>query len=95
MNREIKWTQWSRNGMTRCGHRDYKTIMGWMRELGMDAKKCVRAQEKDHAIYGRVMHDDAGRISEIRFYCDTYLDDQELDTIARANPTDTLYVAHK
>lgn len=93
--KEIKWSQWDRNGMTSCGQRDYKTCMNWMRELGMDAKKCVLQQEKDHAIYGRIMHDDAGHISEIRFYCDVYLDDNELDTIAIANPTDTLCVAHK
>lgn len=93
---DIKWSQWSPNeGMIRCGISDYKTIMGWIRNLGMDAKECLAAAEKPHAIYGRVMHDDTGRLSEIRLYCDTYLDDAELDVVATLNPLDTFYVAHK
>lgn len=95
MAKEIKWSQWSPDGMVRCGRTDYKTIMGWMRELGMDAKKCVMRQEKPHAIYGKVMHDDTGILTEIRLYCDVYVDDKELETVAVCCPLDTLYVAHK
>lgn len=92
--REIKWSQWS-DSMERCGRSDYETIMGWMKELGMDAKKCVKTSAAPHALYGRVMHDDEGRITEIRFYCEMYLDDEELDGLSKAHPNDTLYVAHR
>ena len=94
-SREFKWSQWGPSGMTRCGRAEYGKLMGWMAELGKDAKKCLAAQEKPHAIYGRKMHDDAGHITEIRFYCDTYLTDAELDVVAVANPNDTLFVVHK
>ena len=94
--KEVKWSQWGpKEGMIRCGRTEYKTAMKWMQDLGKDAKECLKGQDKGHAIYGRKMHDDTGRITEIRFYCDTYLTDEELDVVARANPMDTLYVAHK
>lgn len=93
---EIKWSQWSPSeGMIRCGRKDYKTVMEWMRELYADAKNCVEKQDKPHAISGRVMHDEEGHLIEIRMYCDTYLTDQELDVVATMNPMDTLWVAHK
>ncbi len=93
--RECKWSQWGKEGMLRCGIKDYKTIIGWIRELGHDAKKCLMAQEKNHAIYAMVMHDDTGMITEIRLYFDAYLTDEELDVVAVANPGNTLYVVHK
>ena len=94
--RKIKWSQWSPGeGMIRCGEADYRTLMTWMVELGRDAKKCLDAQEKSHAIYGRVLHDGDGLVTEFRFYCDTYCDDEELDEHARHNPYDTFYVVHK
>ena len=92
---DIKWSQWAPEGMIRCGRAERKTITEWMQELGMEATKCLNGQEKAHALYGRSVHDKAGKTTEIRFYCDTYLTDEELDTVARENPRDTLYVAHK
>lgn len=94
-SREIKWSQWSPLGMMRCGRDEYRLCMDWMRTLGMDAKACLEDHDKDHAIYGKVMHDEAGCITEIRFYCNTYLTDEELDAVSRTCPLDTLYVAHK
>lgn len=94
-SREIKWTQWGSKELFRCGKAEYKTIMEWMRSLGADAKKCVSRNEKDHALYGRTVHDENGRLTEIRFYCNVYLTDEELDEISRKFPHDTLYVAHK
>lgn len=93
--KEVKWSQWSPNGLVRCGRNEYKTIMGWMKELYADAKKCVEKQEKPHAISGRVMHDEDGHLTEIRLYCDAYLTDEELDVVSAMNPHDTLWVAHK
>ena len=81
--------------MIRHGEDEYETIMGWIRELGIGAKSCVMMSKKPHAIYGRKMHDEDGRITEIRLYVDTYLDDVELDIVAVMNPMDTFYVAHK
>ena len=95
-NPEVKWTQWEPGyGMIRCGRKGYKELMQWMAEIGRDAMQCVKTADKPHAIYGRKMHDDTGRLVEVRFYCNTYLDDNELEAIARCNPMDTLYVAHK
>ena len=92
--RLIKWSQWSPNGMIRCGRAQYQECMKWMRDLGMDAKACLADSEKPHAIYGRVMHDEGGHLTEIRFYANTFLSDAELDVVAIMNPLDTLYVAH-
>ena len=95
-NKELKWTQWDPDfGMTRCGIADYRTLMEWMRDLGMDAKACVQKSEKPHAFYGRAMHDAAGNLTEIRFYANTYMTDEELDETARHLSNDTLYVAHR
>lgn len=91
----IKWTQWEPDyGMIRCGVKDYVTVTSWLRSMGLEAKRCLAEQEKPHAIYGRTIHED-GVLSEIRLYCNTYLTDDELDKIARDNPGETLYVAHK
>lgn len=93
-SRPVKWTQWNNNGMTRCGEKDYKTVMGWMGQLGLDAKRCVKNSDKPHALYGRTIHEN-GKLEEIRFYCNVYLSDDELDEISRKFPNETLYVAHK
>ena len=93
--KEFKWSQWDQTGMIRCGIAPYKQIMQWMRELGMEAKEAVKHSEKNHAVYGVKKHDDIGRITEIRLYCEAYLDDAELDVISKLYPMDTLYVAHK
>lgn len=95
MERAIKWTQWEQGGMIRCGIKDYRTIIKWVQELGHDAKECLHKQEKPHAIYARIMHDDDWKVTEIRLYCNAYLDDDELDRIAAGTPNDTLYVVHK
>lgn len=92
----IRWSQWSPiAGMIRCGEAPYRTIMNWMKDLERDAKKCLDAQDKPHAVYGRVMHDYEGRLSEIRLYSATYLTDEELEAVAFANVFDTFYVVHK
>lgn len=92
---EIKWTQWDSSGLVRCGRQDYNTVMKWMRDFGSDAKRCLANEEKTHALYGRAIHNKAGRLTEIRFYCEVFLDDEELDAIARSCKHDTLYVIHK
>lgn len=94
-SRIIKWSVWSPNGMISHGRARYEMIIGWLAELYKEAKECVMEQEKPHAIAGRVMHDEGGHITEIRMYCDTYLTDEELDTVAIMNAHDTLWVAHK
>lgn len=81
--------------MTRCGARDIKTLMSWMTEIGKDAKSYLKYHENRHAIYGRKMYDDDGKLLEIRFYQDTYMTDKELDEITRKCPHDVFYVAHK
>lgn len=94
--KEIKWSQWTpESGMIRCGTAEYSKITKWLGELGLDAQAHVNKAEKPHAIYGRKMHDNEGRLTEIRLYCDTYLTDEELDTVATLNPMDILLVAHK
>ena len=96
MARDIKWTQWSPQlGMIRCGSQPLKNLMEWLKELGMDAKKSVMRQEKPHAIYGRIIHDENEKVSEVRFYVDTYVDDDELYKISKSCPRDLLRVAHK
>lgn len=94
-DKKIKWSQWDTTGLIRCGFNDYKTLIKWTQELGHEAKECLMKQDKPHAIYARKMHDDSGRLTEIRMYCNAYLTDEELDTVAVLNPNDTLYVVHK
>ena len=94
-DRKIKWSQWTDCGMIRCGRADYKTLMGWMTELGKDAKECLKSHEKNHAVYGRTIYDQPGQIAEVRFYADTYMDDDELIDLVMKTPKDYLYVAHK
>lgn len=92
----MKWTQWDGEfGMIRCGFKDQKTLMQWMRELGAEAKKCLAAQDKPHAVYGRKIYDNDGNLEEIRFYCNTYMDDKELEGASRSCPRDVIYAAHK
>ena len=93
--RVFKWSQWDKGGMIRCGEAKYKDIMKWMQELGLDAKKCLKGSDKNHAVYGRKIHDDTGRLIEVRLYCNGYVDDIELEAITRGQPLDTFYVAHK
>ena len=95
MKKEIKWSQWSpTEGMVRCGQRDYQTLMTWMRNLGRDAKSCLARNELPHAVYGMTVHE-AGKLTEIRFYCDCYKTDDELDELARTHPHETIYAVHK
>ena len=91
----IRWSQWSPNeGIIRCGEKDLQTLMKWMTDLGEDAHRCLKSSDKAHAIYGRKIYD-GEEISEIRFYVDTYVDDDELDDLSRKHKNDMLYVAHK
>ena len=80
--------------MFRCGITDYKTAMKWMADLGKDAKECLSYNEKNHAVYGRIIRDKNG-VSEIRFYADTYMSDEELDKLSKETSPDILYVVHK
>ena len=95
MIKEIKWSQWSPHGMMRCGYRDYNTLIKWLVEIGKDAKKYIKCVDKDHLVYGRKIYDADDNLEEIRFYCDTYVTDAELDEIVMQNPRDVLYVVHK
>lgn len=96
MAKEIKWSQWSPHaGMFRCGRASYDEIMKWMVELGKEAEKCLLSQEKDHAVYGMKMYDDADNLSEVRFYAETYMDDDELIEAVQKMPRNIFYVAHK
>ena len=95
MEKLIKWSQWGSAGMIRCGSQPLKTLMTWMRELGLDAKMCVMQQEKPHAVYGMVIHDETEKVTEVRFYVNTYVDDSELDRIVKAHPHNTIRIAHK
>lgn len=90
----IKWTQWSAAGMIRCGEKELHELMKDLRALGMNAARCLKTQEKPHAIYGRKMYEN-GKLKETRLYCDTYMTDEELEDIDRRTAPDILYVAHK
>lgn len=94
--KQIKWSQWSPvEGMVRCGENDLQTLMAWMRELGKDACKCAKHRGEAHAIYGRKIYDDQGNVEEIRFYCDAYMSDDELDKFVMDHPHDVIYAVHK
>ena len=95
MEKMIKWSQWGSAGMIRCGSQPLKILLTWMRDLGLDAKKCVMQQEKPHAVYGMVIHDETEKVAEVRYYVNTYVDDSELDRIVKAHPHNTIRVAHK
>ena len=91
----IKWTQWDKGEMLRCGIGPLQKMMDWMVELGKDAKKCLAMSEKNHAVYGRKILDEDDKVAEVRFYCDVYMDDEELNKMVADNPHDVFYVAHK
>lgn len=91
----VKWSQWDSTGMIRCGERDLKELMEWVKTLGMDAAKCLKTQDKPHAIYARKIYDESGKLAEVRLYCNAYLDDEELELVDSECPHDILYVAHK
>lgn len=96
MESEIKWSQWSPNaGMFRCGRAPYAKLMAWMIELGKDAKKCLSGQEKNHAVYGMTIYDENDKIVEVRFYAETYMDDDELIEALKKTPRNVIYAAHK
>lgn len=92
--KKIRWTQWSPAGMIRCGEKDFAELMKDLRALGIDAARCLKTQEKPHAVYGRWMYEN-GKIKEVRLYCDLYVTDEELEDIDRKTAPDILYVAHK
>lgn len=94
-DKQIKWSQWSpTEGMVRCGFASYKELMQWIRDLGKEAKQAVRFSNKNHAVYAIKFHDYQGIITEIRLFCDTYVDDQELKAMSAGN-LNTIYAAHK
>lgn len=90
----IKWTQWTLDGMIRCGEKELIALLKDVQILGQDAARCLKTQEKPHAIYGRKMYEN-GKLKEIRLYCGTYVTDEELEKIDREIAPDILYVAHK
>ena len=96
IEKNIKWSQWSKTlGIIRSGYTDYEMAMLWMTDLGKEAKECLKRSDKNHAVYGRKMYDANDKLIEIRYYCDTYMDDDELDETSRKIGHDLLYVAHK
>ena len=101
MNNSIKWSQWDSNGLYRCGFADYNTIMGWVRDLGKDAKKCIDngdllgINDNAGALYGRVCCTDSGEITEVRLYCEAYVDEDQMKLFVSDSPNDIFYVAYK
>lgn len=94
--KQIKWEQWDKNsGLIRCGFAEQKKIMEWLRELGKDAHRCLLMQEKSHAVYGMKIYDENDNVEEIRLYCNTYMDDDELNDCIMNHPRNVFYTAHK
>lgn len=93
--KEIRWSQWSQNGMVRCGVKDIKTLMEWMREIGKDAKNYQKYHTESHAVYGRKIYGEDGELAEVRFYQDVYMNDDELGETVMKNPHDVFYVVHR
>ena len=91
----VKWSQWSPHGMIRCSERELSEVMKWVHKLGSEAHKLVRTSDKPHAVYARKIHDESGKLVEVRLYCETYLDDGELAKFAMNHPNDILYVKHR
>lgn len=91
----VKWTQWSTSGMIGHGQKKYGELMEIMSELGKGAAEAVREQEKPVAVYGRLIHDDTGRLTEVRLYLNTYITEAELDALKITLPRDRFYVARK
>lgn len=95
MNNKIKWSQWDRDaGLIRCGWMEYRELLRTISELGADAARCLQQQGKRHAVYARKIYQDNGQLDEVRLYCNLYLNDSELDKIARDHPRDVFYTAH-
>lgn len=92
---KVKWSQWDSTGIIRCGERELSEIMEWVKSLGLDAAKHLKSQDKPHAVYARKIYDESGTLAEVRFYCNVYLDDDELDNVSKSCPHDILYVAHR
>lgn len=96
MAKLIKWSQWSKvTGMIRCGQAEYAELNQWMKELSKDAHKCLYSQDKPHALFGREILDENDDVTEVRFYCDCYMSDEELKQLVLNHPHDFLWVAHK
>lgn len=93
--KDIRWTQWSNDEMIRCGRSDYFALMNKMKENGIVAKACLANENKNHAIYGQEIHDNFDEIMEIRFYCELYMDDKELDSFIKRNKNNIIYAIHK
>lgn len=96
MSKQIKWSQWDKSdGMVGCGFNEYNTLMQWMRELGKDAKNCIKHYDAKHAVYGRKIFNESDELDEIRFYCNAYVSDDELEEIVTNHPHDLFFVVHK
>ena len=92
----MKWEQYDKGKLIRCGEAPFPQIMAWMRELGKEAKEHVKTSKNPHALYGRIKHDEDGRIIGVRYYCDSYcVDDEILDELADEEPLCFFYVAHR
>lgn len=91
----VRWSQWSPAGMVGRGEMAYVELKKIMNELGKGAAEAVKEQEKPVAVYGRVIHDDTGRLTEVRLYLDTYITEAELDALKITLPMDRFYVARK
>lgn len=91
----VRWSQWSPAGMICRGEMAYGELKKRMRELGEAANDAVREQEKPVAVYGMVIHDDTGRLTEVRLYFDTYITEAELDALKITLPMDRFYFARK
>lgn len=91
----VRWSQWSPSGMTGHGQKKYGELKKIMNELGKGTAEAVKEQEKPVAVYGRVIHDETGRLTEVRLYLDTYITEAELDALKITLPMDRFYVARK
>lgn len=91
----VMWSQWRPEGMVGQGEMAYGELKKRMRDLGELAKDAIKEQEKPVAVYGRVIHDDTGRLTEVRLYFDTYITEAELDALKITLPRDRFYVARK
>lgn len=92
-NKYVKWTQWSKIGMTDYGEMPVKDVGLHIQKFERLAKAMLKDTGADHILYSIAFYDEQGDISKVSFY-QLALTDEEYNQKTAAIENAKVYALH-
>lgn len=93
MNRWVKWSQWTREGMVNFGQMPVRDTAKYLQAFEMDAKEVLQKTGADHVLYCVKQYED-WTITEVRFYM-IPMDDEQFEKDVANKRGVVVFALHK